>query len=699
MRTLGINLRNLALGGMVVLGWQNKTLADEGFWLPNSPPIQHLREKYQVNLRPEWLEHLRRSCVRFDNGGSGAFISAQGLVITNQHVGAEFAQQISNDQHNYIRDGFWAASRAEEVPCQGLEIDVLESIQDCTDRVNAAIPPNATPGEALQARRNVIAEIETESHAKTGLRSDVVTFFEGASYQLYRYKRYTDVRLVFVPEEQAAYFGGDSLNFEYPRYALDICLFRVYENGNPLHVDDYLQVNARGPQEHELVFVAGNPGSTQRDLTIDEISRERDLQIPSRLSNEFRLEVLYSTFGSRSSESQRRVRGDLLETQNDRKRLLGELAGLQTPFFFHLLEERKNALAKAVGGTPGQKTFDSAIEKIKQADARDAANWNAYSTFEGDGDFYPFALKSRLFQIARNLLRAAEERPKPNGTRLPEYQNAALPALEVGLFSEAPIYDDLEGAKLGDGLTQLVIALGAEDELTKQILSDKSPRERGLELVSGTKLRDVQFRHRIYEGGTLAIAEANDPMLRFSALVDPRARAARAIHDQNKEVKEEMHAELSRIAQNVGVQERYPDATFTLRLGYGTVEGYQQLGEAIPAFSTFSDLFVSAAKSAELEAFKLPLRFLKHQSDLNPDTHFNFVCTVDIVGGSSGSPVINREGELVGIIFDGNIQSLSTGYLFTDFQARAIAVDSSAIVEALQKIYRAQTLVDEIMPP
>ncbi|HEY1770271.1 MAG TPA: S46 family peptidase [Chthoniobacterales bacterium] len=673
--------------------------ADEGMWLFNNPPTKQLEQKYQFDPTPQWLDHLQKSSVRFNNGGSGSFISSDGLVITNHHVGADTLQKLSSSEHNYLREGFYAKTQAEEQRALDLELNLLESTEDVTQRVNAAIKPNMDPAAALAARRSVIAQIEKESKDKTGLRSNVVTLYEGGSYQLYRYKRYTDVRLVFAPEQQAAFYGGDPDNFEYPRFDLDICLFRVYENGKPAHIDNFLKFNPAGAKEGDLVFVSGNPGRTDRELTTFELADARDRAIPQRLNLLFRREVALTNFSERSLENARRARDELFGVQNSRKALKGMLAGLLDPEIFGKLqtnEQKLRAEMKERGGKDAiSRSALSAYDKIKTAQTAIIKNAPMYDYYEGRGEFAR-GFFSDLFTDARILVRNAEEKTKPNGGRLPAYRESSRDSLELKLFSAEPIYDDLEELELTDSLTDLATRFGAEDALVKKVLAGKSPHDRAVELVTGTKLKDVDFRKKLYAGDSAALKAANDPMIELAMLIDPTARAARKVFETNDETKQQAYAQIAKARFAIEGANDYPDATFTLRLAYGTVRGYEENGKQIPAFTNFSGLYQRSAEHDDKPPFDLPTRWVQRKDSLSLGTNFDFVCDADIIGGNSGSPVVNREGEFVGIIFDGNIQSLVLDYVYEDKQARAVSVDSAAILTALRQVYQADALADEI---
>ena len=666
--------------------------ADEGMWLYNDAPYQLLKDRFGFEPTSVWLEHVQKSSVRFNSGGSGSFVSEDGLIISNHHVGADALQKFSYAQHNYYRDGFYARSRKEEKRCLDLELNVLMSIEDVTDRVNAAVKPDGNPEEAFVARRAAMAEIEKESLEKTGLRSDVVTLYQGGKYHLYRFKKYTDVRLVFAPEQQIAFFGGDPDNFEYPRFDLDICLFRAYENGKPAKVEHYLKWSSKGVGEGELVFVSGHPGNTGRQLTMAELEYLRDINFPYVLQRLNSLEVMLLSFSARSEENARRAKDTLFGVQNSRKAREGMFAGLLDSQLVTQKQTAEQALRTAVAQDPNAKEVLSSWDRIADAQLVSARNAQQYNLLEGANAF-----NSTLFHIARTILRAVEEKTKPSGERLREFRDSNLESLEFQLFSEEPIYDDFEQVKLADSLTWLAKQLGYSHPLVQKVLAGKSPQNRAAELVLGTKLKDVALRRRLYAGTATDVEGANDPMIELAGMVDPESRAVRKIIETQDEIKRQAHARIAQARFALEKTSSYPDATFTLRLAFGTVTGYEENGQAIPFQTTFAGLYKRAAAHHYKPPFDLPRRWIDRKNKLNLNTPFNFVSTADIVGGNSGSPVVNQQDEFVGIIFDGNLQSLVLDFAYTDFQARAVSVNSQAIIEALRKVYGAAELADEIV--
>jgi peptidase S46-like protein len=684
-----------------LIGFTAVATADEGMWLFNAPPLRQLKGKYNFEPTPQWLDHLQKASVRFNSGGSGSFVSENGLVITNHHVGADTLQKISSQEHNYLRDGFYAKTQTEEIKSTDLELNVLESIEDVTARVSGAVKSGMTPDQASAARSSAIAQIEKESKEKTALRSDVITLYQGGAYHLYRYKRYDDIRLVFAPEQQMAFFGGDPDNFEYPRFDLDICIFRVYENGHPARIDNFLKWNPRGPSNGELTFVSGSPGKTDRQLTLDELADTRDRYLPYVLRMFNRREVLELAYSARSFENARRARDDLFGDQNNRKRYDGYLAGLLNPEIWSQLQAREQKLRDAIMRDPKLRSTIGAYERIKKAETEIAKRAPIYNYLEQErpitiGYRAPRAFSGNLFKYARLLMRAVDERAKPNGERIPEFRDSARESLELELFSTEPIYDDYEILRLTDSLTDFASQFGANDPLVQKVLARKSPHARAVELVLGTRLKDVGVRKNLYKGNPAALQGAHDPMIDLARLIDGPARTARKLYDAQEEIKKQAYSEIAKARFAIEGTNNYPDATFTLRLSFGTVRSYEQDSKQIPAFTDFAGLYQRFAEHDNKPPFDLPQRWIDKKSNLNLTTHFNFVSDADIIGGNSGSPVVNKANEFVGIIFDGNIQSLVLDCIYTDVQARAVSVDSAAITEAIRKVYGASALADEL---
>ena len=681
------------------------TFGDEGMWLFNNPPLKQLKERYGFEPDQKWLDHVQKASVRFNSGGSGSFVSADGLVMTNHHVGADDLQKLSTPEKNYLRDGFHAKTRAEEIKCKALELNVLQAIKDVTAEVNAAVKADLAPAEAFKARQAKIAAIEAaaEDPAKN-IRADVVTLYAGGQYHLYTFKKYTDIRLVFAPEKAVAFFGGDPDNFEYPRYDLDMCFFRVYENDQPLKTEHHLKWSPAGSKKNELIFVSGHPGRTNRQNTLAELEYLRDTGYPYLLRRLNRLEVLLGSWVERTEQNRQRGEDELFGIQNSRKARIGGLAGLLDPKLMGRKQAEEERIQKFVQTRMMQRDAKSPEEQAMLDGAKKAFDVVAKAekvraeliqdmTLLEQGA----AFNSQLFGIARTLLRASEELPKPAGERLREFGDARLGSLKLQLFSDEPIYDDLETLKLADSLTLLATSYGANNEMVTRVMNGKSPRERAYELVSGTKIKDPEVRKKLYDGGRSVVGAANDPMIALAKLIDADARKVRKrFETEVEEPKRQAYAALAKARYALDGANTYPDATFTLRLAFGTVKGYTEDGKVVPPFTDFAGMYAWSKEHDNKYPFELPKRWMDRKDRLDLKTPLNFVSTADIIGGNSGSPVINKDAEVVGLIFDGNIQSLVLDFIFDQEYARAVSVDSRAIVESLRKVYDATELADEL---
>jgi len=675
------------LSFVFILFFCSISFADEGMWLLNDPPIDLIRQKYGFTLTPEWIEHAQKSAVRFNSGGSGSFVSAEGLIITNHHIGGDCLKKLSPSGKDYYRDGYSSGSRDKELKCPDLELNVLESIEDVTEQVNAAVKPDMNPENAATERKKRMAEIEKASLDQTGLRSDVVTLYHGGLYHLYRYKKYTDVRLVFSPEQAIAGFGGEVDNFEFPRFNFDINFFRAYENNNPVHPKNYLKWNAAGAAENDLIFAFGNPSITSRLDTVASLKFRRDVLVPYTVNRLHYREVSLEQFKNLGKKEAQMLGDELHDTANSRKLVNGYYQGLLDSALMQKKETEEKQLrsATSVDGIDPWTHIENSVTRRKEF-------WLEYMLLEkGDG------LDSSLFQIARHLTRMASELPKPGPERLREYRDSNLESLKQELYSTAPIAIPLEKVRLKGSLSFLAESLGGDHPMVAQILEGKSPEARAAELVDGSKLKDPEERKKIADGGINVIEQSNDSMIQLARKIDARSRELRKLYEgEVEEVERQAYAKIELAKFRGSNTLKYPDGTFTLRLAYGIVKGYRESESQIPYATTLAGAFQRAEEHENHEPFSLPESWQKNKQNLNLNAQLNFVSNADTYSGNSGSPILNRAGEFVGINFDRNRYGLTRNFVYEPELGRQISVHPAGIDEALRKIYNASYILKEL---
>ena len=683
------SLRSVFLISALLFTIVAPTCAEEGMWTFDNPPLKELAQKYNFHPTQDWLDHLRLSSVRLNDGGSGSFVSPNGLLLTNHHVARGQLQKNSTPEHNYVRDGFYAATPDQEMKTPDLEVNVLVGMQDVTARVQGAAKGAKDDAEALKARETETAAIEKESKDKTGLRSDVVSFYNGGEYWLYQYKAYTDVRLVFAPEEEAAFFGGDPDNFTYPRYDLDMALYRVYDNGKPLHTDNYLKWNAKGAAPGDLVFVSGHPGATSRQDTQAELSLERDTIEPSVIQYLQRRIDAEQEFAKLSPENADLVGTNVFLLQNSLKVYLGRTEALSDKAILAKKQAEEKDLRDQVAANPEwQKEYGGAWDQV--AHAVDLAKPDVQRRIFRRTD-------SQLFSFALQIVQYVAEVKKPDGDRLPQYHEAGLDSLRFQLLSPAPIHLSVDKLYMRTALNLAKEKLGANDEYLQAIVQGGDIDKTIDALVDGTKLGDAAFRKSLLDGGEAAVAGSTDPMIMAARRVDPIWRASYVKNRDNIEsVFDAAGEKLGNARFAVYGKNAYPDATFTLRLSYGTVDGFPYNGTTAPPVTTFYGLYDRAASFSDKSPWDLTPKEEAARDKLDLATPLDFVCTADIIGGNSGSPVVNRNGELVGLIFDGNIESLAGDFVYDGTKNRAVAVHSAGMIEAMRKIYGVGALADEL---
>jgi hypothetical protein len=663
--------------------------AEEGMWTLDNPPLKLLKAKYNFTPTQAWLDHLRLSSVRLNDGGSGSFVSPNGLLLTNHHVARGQLQKNSTAEHDYLANGFYATTPEQEMKSPDLEVNVLVGMQDVTARVQGATKGIKDDAAALKARDAEIAAIEKESKDKSGLRSDVVSFYQGGEYWLYTYKAYTDVRLVFAPEQQAAFYGGDPDNFTYPRYDLDMALFRVYDNGKPLHTDNFLKWSAKGAAPGELIFISGHPGSTERDDTVSELLLQRDVVGPAVTEYLERRISAAQSFAAQGPEQARMVGSTIFGLQNSLKVFIGRKEALADPAILAKKQaEEADFRAKIAANPEWQKAYGDAWDTIAKVEEQVRP--------EVKGQLFR-RTDSRLFGIALNIVQYVAEIKKPDGERLPQFHDAGLQSLQFQMLSPAPIEIPTEKLYMTSALKLGEEKLGKDDAYIQAVLQGGDVDQAVNSLIDGTKLGDVAFRKSLIDGGEAAVAASTDPMIVAARRVDPIVReTTRRMRDTFGSVLTKEGEKLGKARFLVYGKDAYPDATFTLRLSYGTVTGYPYNGTVAPPFTTFYGLYDRAASFSDKPPFDLTPKEEAGQSKLDLSTPLDFVSTGDIIGGNSGSPVVNRDGELVGLIFDGNIESMAGDFVYDGTKNRAVAVHSAGMIEGLRKLYGAGALADEL---
>ncbi len=667
-------------------------LVDEGMWTLDNLPLAPLKKHYGFAPTAAWIELLQKASVRFNDGGSGAFVSSDGLVLTNHHVALGQLQKMSTAEKDYVKEGFFARAKSAEIACPDLEINVLQSFENVTVRVLKAVDPKLSDKEQNERRKAEIARVTQESTEKTGLRSDVVELYQGGEYWLYRYKKYTDVRLVMAPELQAAFYGGDPDNFTYPRYALDFAFFRVYENARPVRPDRFLKWSKDGAAEGQLTFVTGHPGHTDRLMTLAQLEYERDLGLPLYLELARRRRRDYYDYAALGAEQARRSKDRIFGVENAIKAVTGEHEGLLDGVLMRAKAEAENALRRAAAASkdPAARAAKDAWTRIADAQKKFSARRLQVSYRRFDG--------TKVAALAAQLVRYSAETAKPNEKRWEEYRDSNLESLRFRLFSPAPMYPDMEEFLLARSLRDALEILGPNDAFVKAALGGRRPEAVARELIAGTTLFDPRARRALVEGGEKAVADSRDALIAWQRRLDPVYRAQRKWYED--EIESALAAEGKKIAQarfTVYGKSTYPDATFTLRLSYGQIAGYESGTTQVAPFTTFYGLYDRALGHGQKPPYDLAPRVAAARGALDLSAKLNFVTTNDIIGGNSGSPVVDAKGEYVGLIFDGNIPSLVGRYAYDRTRNRAVAVHSAAILSALRGIYGMDELAAELL--
>ncbi len=655
--------------------------ADEGMWTFDNFPAAKMRADHGWAPDQAWLDNVRGAAVRLTGGCSASFVSSTGLVLTNHHCVVGCLQDLSTGDSDLVANGFNAqGDRARERACPGQQAEVVTAITDVTKDVKAAFA--GLTGEALiKARDAQIAKIEQENCTdRDKTRCQVVTLYGGGEYKLYNYRKYSDVRIVWAPEFAAAFFGGDLDNFNFPRYAMDAAFLRAYENGKPVATPAHLKWDARAPKDGEATFVVGNPGSTSRLYTTDQIAFEREVRLPVTLTTMSELRGRLITAMEQSPEKKREGGDTLFGIENSLKVYIGRSKALNDATFLKTLADNEAALKAKSAGKLGDPWGDIAAAMGKYRDNYMAVRFSSPS--------------SDLYSYAKTLVRAAEERTKPNSERLRGFTDSALPLTQKTLLDAKPVYPWLEELTLEWSLSKAREYLGADNSQTQLMLGKESPEGLAKRLVTGTKLADPAFRKQLWEGGAAAIKASDDPMIQYALKLDKMDRdLTKLIDEQVNGPATAAGAKLSDARFAAYGSTQYPDATFTLRISYGKVEGWKENGQMVPTTTKMGGTFTRATGN---EPFAVAKAFAANEAKINKNRVYDFVTTNDIIGGNSGSPVIDRNGRVIGTAFDGNIHSLGGNYGYQGEVNRTVAVSTDAIQEALTSIYPAPALVAEL---
>jgi hypothetical protein len=664
--------------------------ADEGMWTLHDFPTAKVKSSHGVTIGDDWLRDVQRATVRLDGGCTGSFASAQGLVLTNNHCTWGCVRDLSTEEKNLSNEGFVAANREQELQCPGARVSVLHQTEDITAKIHAATAGKPEK-EANEERKALLSRLEAECEENGELSCESVNLYHGGQFFLYKYRRYDDVRLVFSPELAVAAYGGDPDNFNFPRWNLDMSFLRVYEDGKPAETPDFFPWYASGAAAGEPVFVSGHPGSTDRLLTNIELAHRRSHYLPLML-------VMYAEYRGRMLEwaqtsdvAARQVQQRILGVENAIKVWKNQLRSLMDEEQIARKMQAEKELKKAVMANPElAEAYGSAWQDIDRAIASYHGFYERYRFIEQGQGF-----QGQLFDWAHTLVRGSREKEKPNEERLRAYRDTALPRVEQGLFAATPVEPGYQKLGLAFSLDKLREWLGPDDELVRAVLGNESPRAMAERLVSGTRLADAEYRTELWEGGSAAVQASDDPLIVLARKVEPTAMELRRRYD------DEVEAPLNQASEKIAKarfailgKNVYPDATFTLRVTYGAVDGWMEKGEQVAPFTRIGRAFERATGE---DPFRMPNSWLEAKDQMNLDTPYNFSSTTDIIGGNSGSPVINARGELVGLAFDGNIHSIAGDYWFDERVNRTVSVHVAAMLEALKVVYGADHLLEELV--
>lgn len=687
-RMLGIALTSLLVAGA------GTAMADEGMWTLDHLPTKQMQQRYGFTPSQQWIDLVQHAALRLAEGCSGSFVSANGLVMTNHHCANMCLSQLSKGHEDYMSNGYIALKQEDEPKCPDVELNQLQSITDVTAQVNAATA-GKSGAERVKAERAIDSKLEqscVNGDAKTW-RCDVITLYNGGRYALYKYRRYQDVRLVFAPEQSIAFFGGDPDNFNFPRYDLDVAFFRAYVDNKPASTPQFFKFSTQGPKAGDMTFVIGNPGQTQRGIPWTQLAAMRDYRLVPFFGFLSELRGVLWQYGRAGAEQTKEAQDLRFGLENTIKVFNGWLQTLADDNFVDQKKKQDASLRAWMAATPERRAkYGDPWADLERAQLRSKDLRARFDMLENGAGFA--GRFTQLFGYARTLVRAAAERNKPDGERLPDFREANLPAVQHTLESDVPVYPRFEQTMLSWSLEKFRQVLGADDPTVHEVLGKQSPDDLAQHLVGGTKLADPAVRKQLWDGGEKAIAASNDPMIQLARQIDPESRKIRkAYEDEVTAPTDKADETIAKARFDHEGMSSYPDATFTLRLSYGKVVGWNENGAPVPPFTYIGGLYKRATGA---DPFKLPDSWIKAQSNLDAATPMNFVTDNDIIGGNSGSAVIDREGHAVGLIFDGNIHSLGGDFVYDGGTNRAVAVDTAVLVEAVRKVYNLPRLADEL---
>ena len=660
-------------------------------WTFDVPPLEYWAQRYNFRPSQAWLDHARLSTARIP-GCTASFVSSDGLIMSNHHCARGCAEAVTRQGEDLLTNGFFAATRAEERACPNFVVDQLVEISDVTAQVSAAVPAGATADRAAALRSETVRAIQERCDASAPkTHCEVITMYRGGQYKLYRFHRWTEARLVFVPETQAASFGGDPDNFTYPRHDLDMSFLRVYENGQPAHMEHFYRWSANGSREGDLVFVVGNPGNTSRLETIAELEYQRDVAFPSALLSLNSQVAVYQDLAQLGPERATAARNTLFYLQNSQKAVTGYQSGLLDS----RLLDRKRAW---------ERDFRARVNANPELRRQYAAAWDNLQritteqrTLDVRRRYYAFgAFGSRLLNYAGGLVRLPVETAKPDSARLPQYRDANRPNIERMLGSPAPVDTAQEIRLLSSWLTAMASELPATDPVRRQALGDRAPLDAARAMVQASQMGNADQRRALLQGGAAAVAASTDPFIQLARVIDPLSRPIIARWTALQNEQSQNDELVARALLAVFGNRVAPDATFSLRISDGEVRRYPYNGTYAPAYTTFYGVYDRSIGFGGESPWDLTPKWQAAREHVNLATPFNAVSTNDITGGNSGSPVINRDGEIVGLIHDGNIEQLPLDFIFFETYGRSVWVDSRGIVEALRHVYDAGTLADEL---